>query len=99
MNPRQAEQLQLDLFRRMTPEQRVDCALRWTALTLEFARAGVRSQNPHWTPEQIEREVGRRITGIDVTKLDWERATAEYHAACERLAMRGEARVAEKGNE
>lgn len=30
-------------------------------------------QYPTWTPEQVERELGRRITGIDVTKLDWEK--------------------------
>lgn len=68
-----AEELQLEIFRRMTPEQRVDCALRWTATTLEFARAGIRMQYPDWTPAQVERELGRRITGIDVTKLDWEK--------------------------
>jgi hypothetical protein len=67
------EQVQVEIFRRMTPEQRGECCARWTELTYEFARAGVRSMHPDWTPAQIEREVGRRITGIDVTKLDWDK--------------------------
>lgn len=67
------EQMQIEIFRRMTPAQRGECCIRWTELTYEFARAGVRSAHPDWTSEQIEREVGRRITGIDVTKLDWEK--------------------------
>lgn len=68
-----AEQIQLEIFRRMTPSERIDCAMRWTAFTLEVARGGIRSQHPDWTDEHVEREIGRRITGIDVTKLDWEK--------------------------
>ncbi len=71
--PTRADEIQLEIFRRMTPGQRIECAMRWTAFTLEVARGGIRSQHPDWTDEQIEREIGRRITGIDVTKLDWEK--------------------------
>ena len=71
--PQRAEQIQLEIFRRMTPGQRIECAMRWTAFTLDIARGGIRSQHPDWTDEHVEREIGRRITGIDVTKLDWEK--------------------------
>jgi hypothetical protein len=64
-----ARQRQVEIFRRMTPPQRLDCCFRWTNLTYELARSTIRRQHPDWTPEQVDREVGRRITGIDVTKL------------------------------
>jgi len=68
-----AEQFQTDIFRRMTPAQRVECSLRWTSLTCELARCAIRREHPHWTETEVDRELGRRITGIDVTTLDWER--------------------------
>ncbi|TWT44745.1 hypothetical protein RAS1_11620 [Phycisphaerae bacterium RAS1] len=70
---RSAQEIQDEILRRMTPEQRIDCALRWTSLTLELARSTIRSAHPDWPAEHVERELGRRITGIDVTKLDWAR--------------------------
>jgi len=70
---RGARARQQEIFGRMTPEQRIACGLAWTRFTLEIARAGVRYDHPDWTPEQIDREIGRRITGIDVTRLDWEK--------------------------
>jgi hypothetical protein len=82
---RSADEIQLGIFRRMTPAQRIDCAMRFTQFTLEFARATIRSQNPDWTPEQIEREIGRRITGIDVTRLDWNKAHAPRPAVGARV--------------
>jgi hypothetical protein len=73
---REALEKQREIIRNMTPAQRIEWAMRWTQFTLEFARATIRSQNPDWTPVQVERELGRRITGIDVTKLDWSKAYA-----------------------
>lgn len=68
MSPADAKRLQIEIFRKMTPAQRVECAMRWTAFTNECARAGIRSQHPDWTPQRVDQELGRRITGIDVTK-------------------------------
>jgi|GEM_PF-1119770 len=65
-----ARQIQIEIFRRMTPEQRLDCCFRWTNLTYELSRIDIRAQHPDWTPLQVDREIGRRITGIDVTKLE-----------------------------
>jgi hypothetical protein len=70
---RRAEEIQLEIFRRMTPQQRLECCFRWTELTYEFARSAIRQDHPDWTPLQVDREIGRRITGIDVTKLPWEK--------------------------
>jgi hypothetical protein len=69
MNPRDAEKLQIEIFRRMTPQERLECCFRWTNLTYDIARSAIRTEHPDWSPERIDREIGRRITGIDVTKL------------------------------
>lgn len=72
-NRDQAAERQLDIFRRMTPSQRLECAFRWTNFTYEIARGAIRGEHPDWTDAHVDREIGRRITGIDVTKLDWEK--------------------------
>lgn len=64
-----AEQVQTEIFRRMTPQQRLECAFRWTNLTLDLSRAGIRRAHPDWSPERVEREVFRRATGIDLEPL------------------------------
>lgn len=64
-----AEQVQAEIFRRMPAQQRLECAFRWTNLTLEFCRAGVRSAHPDWSAERVEREVFFRATGIDLEPL------------------------------
>ena len=66
-------EIQLDIFRRMTPSERLDCAFRWTSFTYEIARGAIRGEHPDWTDARVDREIGRRITGIDVTKLNWEK--------------------------
>lgn len=68
--PTRAEAMQLEIFRRMTPAQRVKCACRWTRFSYEIARGAIRGENPDWTDGKIDRKIGKRITGIDVTKLD-----------------------------
>ena len=64
-----ANEVQAQIFRRMTPAERLECCYQWTELAYELARAGVRIQHPEWTPAQVEREVGRRITGLDIDEL------------------------------
>jgi hypothetical protein len=64
-----AEQIQLRIFQRMTPAERLDCCFRWTRLTCDLARATVRSAHPDWSPGRVSREVGRRLTGIDLSRL------------------------------
>lgn len=66
----------------MTPGQRVECCLRWTHFTCELARSAIRQDHPGWTEPDVDRELGRRITGIDVTKLDWERVLRQQALPC-----------------
>lgn len=75
-----AERKQLEIFRRMTPGERIECCFRWTNLTYEIARATIRRRHPEWTPMQVEHEIARRITGIDVGKLVRQRA-AQFEEA------------------
>lgn len=69
MNPQQAQELQDAIFRRMTPEERLECCFRWTRMTYDIARGAIRQEHSDWTTAQVDREVGRRITGIDVEQL------------------------------
>ena len=75
-----AERKQLEIFRRMTPGERIECCFRWTNLTYEIARATIRRRHPEWTPMQVDHEIARRITGIDVAELVRQRA-AQFEAA------------------
>lgn len=74
------ERKQLEIFRRMTPAERIECCFRWTNLTYEIARSAIRGRHPEWTPIHVDREIGRRITGIDVEQLLRQR-TAQIEAA------------------
>jgi hypothetical protein len=64
-----ADELQMEILRRMTPQQRLECCFRWTSLTYELARSTIRAEHPDWTPQCVDREMGRRITGIEVDEL------------------------------
>ena len=55
---------------RLVPSpQRLECCFRGTNFTYEAARGAIGGQHPDWTAEKVEREIGRRITGIDVETL------------------------------
>jgi hypothetical protein len=61
MSPTQARQMQIEAYRRMTGEERLAIALRLHDLACDVSRAGIRSQFPNATDEQVERELRRRI--------------------------------------
>jgi len=48
---------QIEIFRRMTPERRLQLAERlyWSARRLKAA--GLRAQHPDWTEDKVENEV------------------------------------------
>jgi hypothetical protein len=72
MSPQDAHRVQTDIFRRMTPQQRLDCCFRWTELTYELARGAIQKDHPDWTSLKVDREIGRRITGVDIAALERE---------------------------
>ena len=57
MTEQQAEQVQTQIYRRMTPYQKLEQASQLYELAWALKRAGVKLQHPHWTHEQVEKKV------------------------------------------
>ena len=54
-----ADQLQLDILRRMSPEQRLQLAFEMSDLARDLCRARIQRQHPAWSAEQVTRELAR----------------------------------------
>ena len=61
MNAEAALQKQIELYRRMSGEQRLNIALGLHELSCEVARAGIRHQFPDATLEEVEAKLRERI--------------------------------------
>ena len=61
MTPEEGLQKQIEAYRRMTPQERLQISFRLYELTKILARQGVKSQHPDWTEQQIQDEVLRRF--------------------------------------
>ncbi len=61
MNPDDALAKQIEIYRRMTGEQRLKLALDLHTFACEVARAGIRRQYPNATDEEVEQHLRRRI--------------------------------------
>ena len=61
MNPEEGAQLQIECYRHMTPQQRLQIGFRLYELTRTLVRQGVKYQHPDWNEEQIHQEVLRRF--------------------------------------
>lgn len=53
--------IQIEGYKRMSGEERVNIALELGALVRDVARAGIREQHPEFSAEEVERELERRI--------------------------------------
>jgi hypothetical protein len=62
LNPDAALQKQIEIYRRMTGEQRVAIALGLHELACDVAREGIRRQHPQAGAEEVERLLQARIT-------------------------------------
>ena len=51
---------QIQLYRRMTGEQRLAIALNLHEMSCEIAREGIRRQHPEASPKEVERLLRRR---------------------------------------
>jgi hypothetical protein len=58
---RAAHQRQVEIYRAMTPQQRLEQALRMNRSMRELMAAGFRDRQPTWTEAQIHRAVADRI--------------------------------------
>jgi hypothetical protein len=61
MTPDEGMRMQIEGYRRMTPQQRLQIGFELYELARHQVRAGVRFQNPQWTEQRIEKEVIRRF--------------------------------------
>lgn len=58
---RVALERQAAIYRAMTPQQRIEQALRMNRRMRELMAAGFRQRNPDWTEEKVRRAVADRI--------------------------------------
>jgi hypothetical protein len=56
-----AHAIQVAIYRAMTPQQRMQQALRMNRTMRELLSAGYRFRNPGWTEDQLKRAVAERI--------------------------------------
>ena len=63
------EWLRVQMYRRMTPEQRIDIAARMFEEALEIVRGSILDWQPDISPEELEREVRRRVLGPELADL------------------------------
>jgi len=61
MDPQTALERQIEAYRRMTGEERLEIALRLHELSCDVAREGIRSQHPGASPEEVERYLHERL--------------------------------------
>ena len=61
MTPEAASEAQIERYRRMTGEQRLEIALHLHELSCDVAREGIRAQFPDATRAEIERRLRERI--------------------------------------
>jgi hypothetical protein len=50
----EAFRVQLDSYRRMSPEQRLEQALQWSEEVRELGRAGIRLRHPEYSEREVE---------------------------------------------
>lgn len=55
-----ADARQTDIYRRMTPKQRVAVALGMHEQARALMDAGIRASHPHWSEAERRREIARR---------------------------------------
>jgi hypothetical protein len=61
MTPEDGLRMQIEGYRRMTPQERLQISFRLYQLTKTLVRQGVKHQHPDWNAEQVEKEVLRRF--------------------------------------
>ena len=61
MTPTNGTWLQIEGYRRMTPQERLQISFRLYQLTRTLVRQGVKHQHPDWDEDQVHEEVLRRF--------------------------------------
>jgi hypothetical protein len=61
VSPEAATQMQIERYRQMTCEERINIALGLHELACEMARAGIRVQHPNADEAEVDRLLRRRL--------------------------------------
>jgi hypothetical protein len=61
MSPEDALKLQIEAYRRMTPEQRTRLGFELSEFACQMSREGFLSQHPDASPDEVDRELRRRL--------------------------------------
>ena len=61
MKPEEGMWKQIEVYRRMTPQQRLQICFQLYQLTRTVVRQGVKHQHPDWDEGQVAQEVLRRF--------------------------------------
>lgn len=61
MTPKAGIQMQVEIYRRMQPHERLQIGFELYELARTLSRAGVRYDHPDWNDHQVEQEVRRRL--------------------------------------
>jgi hypothetical protein len=61
----EADRMQREIYRRMTPRQRLARAFALSGMMRQMLAAGFRERNPGWTEQEVARAVADRILHAD----------------------------------
>jgi hypothetical protein len=61
-----AEEIQIEIFRRMTPEKRLEAAVNLAQTSRELLKEGVRRRHPEYGEDQVRLAVIRLVLGEDL---------------------------------
>ena len=61
MTPEEGLRKQIEVYRRMRPEERLHVGFELYEMARALAGAGIRHQHPNWDEDQVQQEVARRF--------------------------------------
>ena len=61
MTPEEGMRKQIECYRHMTPQQRLQISFRLYELSRTLVRQSAKHQHPDWSAQQVEEEVLRRF--------------------------------------
>jgi hypothetical protein len=56
-----ADRIQIEIYKKMTPEEKWRVSMNLYYSAREFVAAAVRKSHPDWTPDQVHAEVSKRF--------------------------------------
>jgi hypothetical protein len=67
----EAARVQIEIYRRMAPEQRLQQAFDLSEFTRELSAGGVRARHPDYTERQVQLAVIRLVLGDELYRIGY----------------------------